>query len=85
MPMRVVCKVFAIISMGVGILLVLAGLAGGGRGEAASFIGAVLFGAGLISLTILACSEPRWPADEERRRRAANPYASHDDRIEDIS
>jgi hypothetical protein len=83
--MRVACKVLAIISMGFGTLLGLAGLSGGGRGELAAFVGAVLFGSGLISLTILACSEPRWPTDEERRRRAANPYTSAEDRFEDIS
>jgi hypothetical protein len=83
--MRAACKIVALITMGAGLLLLLTSLGGRGQaGELAGFIGAVLFGSGLISLTILACTEPRWPTDEERRRRA-NAYGSPDDRSEDIS
>jgi hypothetical protein len=63
--------------MAAGFLLALTGARDRGQVAEAAFIGAILFGAGLISLTILACTEPRWPGDEERRRR-------RDDRFDDI-
>jgi len=75
--MRAACRVLAFIAISVGIVLLVQGLARGPRGEEA-FIGALLFGAGLVSITILTASEPRWP-DDDRSRRMGNKRYSDDD------
>ena len=74
---RAVCRVLALIAISVGILILVQGMARGPRGEEA-FIGAMLFSAGLLSLTILTASEPRWPEDERRRRLGDKRYSDDD-------
>jgi hypothetical protein len=76
--MRAVCRVLAFIAIAVGILMLVQGMARGPRGEEA-FIGALLFGAGLVSITILTASEPRWPEDDRRRRLGNKRYSDDDE------
>jgi hypothetical protein len=84
--MRTLCKFLAIMSIMFGIyslaLAFISGDAGGQIFELRAFVGSLLFGSGLISLTILVCTEPRWPADDRLRRErysfTADDEAPHD-------
>jgi hypothetical protein len=78
--MRAVCRVLASIAILVGTLFFMQGIMRGNRdAEAAGFIGAILFGAGLLSLTILTASEPRWPEDDRARRLGNKRYSDDDE------
>ncbi len=79
--MRVVCRILASIAILIGILMFLAMLTARGNrdNEMAAFVGSILFGAGLLSLTILTASEPHWPNDRHRRSLGNKPYTIDDE------
>ena len=79
--MRTTCRVLAGIAIVVGILLIAHTVLGRARGpesEMAAFVGSMLFGSGLLSLTILVCAEPRWPDDRPSRRPGEKRYLDDD-------